>query len=87
MKNISFDGLQARLDEQLTYPSLFLFKFIAPSDKAKELAMLFEPRPFTTKFSRNGNYLSITAELEMQSTAEIIEIYRAASQIEGVILL
>ncbi|MCS7013012.1 MAG: DUF493 domain-containing protein [Chloroherpetonaceae bacterium] len=87
MKNISFDGLQARLDEQLTYPSLFLFKFIAPFEKAQELASLFEPKPFTTKLSRNGNYLSITAELEMQSTEEIIAIYRAASRIEGVIML
>lgn len=87
MKDISFDGLQARLDEQLKYPSLFLFKFIAPLEKAQELIGIFEAKPFTTKSSRNGNYISVTAELEMQSSEEIIGIYRAAARIEGVILL
>ncbi len=87
MKNISFDGLQARLDEQLKYPSLFLFKFIAPLEKAQELVRIFAANPVTTKPSRYGNYISVTAELEMQSTEEIIEIYRAAARIEGVILL
>jgi len=45
MKNISFDGLQARLDEQLKYPSLFLFKFIAPLEKAQELVGIFAAKP------------------------------------------
>ncbi|KER09679.1 MAG: hypothetical protein HY22_10060 [[Candidatus Thermochlorobacteriaceae] bacterium GBChlB] len=86
MKDISFDRLQARLDEE-KYPSPFVFKFIAPLERVNDVIKIFNPSPVTTKSSRNGNYISVTAELEMHSSSEIISIYRAASAIDGVILL
>jgi uncharacterized protein len=79
--------LQLRLDEQLKYPAMFMFKFIAPIEQAQALKNIFRENPVKVKPSRNSNYISISAELEMQSSTEIIDIYKAASVIEGVILL
>lgn len=86
MNKPSFERLQMRLDE-LDYPTSFMFKFIAPIAGLVELRNLFEGYPVRFNPSRNGNYISVTAELEMQSSGEIIAIYEQAAKIQGVILL
>ncbi|MCS6988205.1 MAG: DUF493 domain-containing protein [Chloroherpetonaceae bacterium] len=86
MSEPSFEGLRMRLDE-LEYPTWFMFKFIAPLAGLVQLRNLFEGYPVRFNPSRNGNYIGITAELEMQSSSDIIAIYKQAAKIEGVILL
>jgi hypothetical protein len=64
-----------------------MFKFIAPTSRVDELKGLFEGKPFTTRFSRTGKYVSITAEWELESSEEVISYYRQARKIPGVIAL
>ena len=64
-----------------------MFKFIVPLEKTGELTAFFAERPFTTRSSKNGKYVSFTAELEMQSSEEVIALYREAGKIEGIIAL
>jgi putative lipoic acid-binding regulatory protein len=80
-------SLQAKLDEFYTWPSLYMFKFIAPMARVDELTELFKGRPFTTRLSRTAKYVSITAEWEAESSEEVISFYREAKKIEGVIAL
>jgi hypothetical protein len=87
MSEESLRSLQARLDEFHEWPCRFMFKFITPQGKTAELTALFAGRPFTTRPSKNGRYVSITAELEMQSSEEVIALYREAGKIEGIISL
>ncbi|MFN3562135.1 MAG: DUF493 family protein [Chloroherpetonaceae bacterium] len=86
MNTPSFEKLQIQLDK-LDYPTAFMFKFIAPLAGLIQLRSIFEGYPVRVNPSRNGNYISITAELEMQSSVEIIAIYEQAAKVEGVILL
>ena len=87
MEDSSLLSLQAKLDEYYTWPSPYMFKFIAPMARVDELTELFKGKPFTTKFSRNAKYVSITAEWEVGSSEEVISFYREAKKIEGVIAL
>jgi hypothetical protein len=80
-------SLQAKLDEFYTWPSPYMFKFIAPMARVDELADLFKGKPFTTRFSRTAKYVSITAEWELTSSEEVIFFYREAKKIKGVIAL
>jgi len=87
MNEESLRSLQAKLDEYHQWPCRFMFKFIVPLEKTGELTAFFAERPFTTRSSKNGKYVSFTAELEMQSSEEVIALYREAGKIEGIIAL
>lgn len=87
MSEESLRSLQAKLDEYHQWPCQFMFKFIVPSEKTDELTAFFGDRPFTTRASKNGKYVSFTAELEMQSSGEVIALYREAGKIKGIIAL
>lgn len=86
-EDLSLLSLQAKLDEFYTWPSPYMFKFIAPMARVDELTELFKGRPFTTRFSRTAKYVSVTAEWEVGSSEEVISFYREAKKIEGVIAL
>ncbi len=87
MNEESLRSLQVKLDEYHRWPCQFTFKFIVPREKAAELMDFFAERPFTTRASKNGKYVSFTAEIEMQSSEEVIIFYREAGKIEGIIAL
>lgn len=81
-----YDGLRDKLNE-LDWPSIYMFKFISPHDKADELTDILSDIEYTYKPSRTGKYISITSTVMMDSPEEIIAIYIQASKIEGVIAL
>jgi uncharacterized protein len=87
MNEESLRRLQTKLDEYYRWPCRFMFKFIVPEGKTGELAACLAGRPFTTRASPNGKYVSLTAELEMESSGEVIALYREAGKIEGIIAL
>ena len=87
MEDRSLESLRAKLDEFYAWPSRYMFKFIAPTARVDELEGLFKGRTFTTRFSRTGKYVSITAEWEVTSSEEVISYYREAQKIRGVIAL
>jgi uncharacterized protein len=87
MNEESLRSLQTKLDTYHQWPCRFMFKFIVPKEKTGELTAFFAGRPFTTRSSKNGRYVSFTAELEMQSSEEVIIFYREAGKIEGLIAL
>jgi putative lipoic acid-binding regulatory protein len=67
-----------------------MFKFIVESN-LKNIALvenLFEPETdIHTKESANGRYTSITAKQVVMSVDDIIEIYKRANQIKGIMFL
>ncbi len=87
MEDPSLLSLQMKLDEFYTWPCSYMFKFIAPLAQMDELTGLFKGKPFTTRFSRTGRYVSVTAEWEIESSEEVISFYREAKKIKGVIAL
>lgn len=75
------------LDDQNDWPEQYTFKFIAPAPRVDELKEVFGDHPVRVRESSKGNYMSVTAHLQMSSSDEVVAIYEEASSIEGVISL
>lgn len=82
-----WERFQALLDDQNEWPEVYTFKFIVPSDSLDQMRAVFAGQPVKVRESRKGNYLSVTARIQMQSSQEVIDIYQRAALIDGVISL
>lgn len=87
MSDQSIENFKDKLDSQHIWPSLYMFKFIVPKGKEGEIYSLFPRNETSTKPSKAGNYISITAKIMMPSSDEVIKIYQQAHKVEGVIAL
>jgi putative lipoic acid-binding regulatory protein len=81
------ESLREKLDQYYTWPSLYTFKFIVPKGKESEVKKLFPDQETSERQSKNGNYTSITLNLMMDSSDQVVEIYQKVSAIEGIIAL
>lgn len=76
-----------RLNECHDWPCEYAFKFIAPHERADELATLLPDARVTRRPSRTGKYVSITATIVAESAEQVMFVYETASKISGVITL
>ena len=84
-----FDKLKIQLEQQ-EWPSLYLFKFISPSDNHKIALitnMFDKVSDITIRPSSKGKYTSISVKEIMMSADKVIELYEEAAKIDGVIIL
>ena len=91
MNNSKLVKLKIALDQVHDWPSMYLFKFIVPSDNQKiaQVEALFNSTTAEVRLrqSKNGNYTSITTREVMISAEKVIECYEKAYKIEGLIAL
>lgn len=82
--------LRKKLNAGGSWPQVYMFKFIVPSDNQK-IALtesLFEDdAEIKLQPSSKGTYTSVTARVVMMDAEQIINIYKKASEIEGIISL
>ena len=64
-----------------------MFKFIAPKGKENEIRLLFPKNDIKEKISKQGNYSSLTIKMMINSSEQVIHIYKEANKVEGVIAL
>ena len=77
-----------KLDRFYAWPSLYTFKFIVPSEKQGDLKQLFPLHTTATeKVSQKGKYVSLTYYMMMPSSHSVIDVYKKASVIEGLVAL
>ncbi|WP_317899074.1 DUF493 family protein [Aurantibacillus circumpalustris] len=90
MTEADLEKLRVKLLETTSFPSVYMFKLIVPSEN-RTIALvenLFEAgTDILTKESDKGKYTSITAKQVVITVEEIIEIYRKAAAIKGVMML
>ena len=84
---MNYQSFKAKLDRQHQWPSLYMFKFIVPVQQQKEVFALFPMHELKTKASKNGKYVSVTAQAMMRSSDDVIKIYEEAHGIEGLVAL
>lgn len=84
---ISISDFKKKLEEQHAFPTVYMFKFIVPSGKETEVIELLPKGKISSKTSKKGNYVSITAELLMIKSEDVIEIYQEAHKVNGLIAL
>lgn len=79
-----------KIVETTTFPSVYMFKFIVPSEN-RSIALvenLFDAgTDIHTKESGSGKYTSITGMQVVVNVDEIMEVYKKASQIKGIMFL
>ena len=91
MTNSDFERIRKSLDDYHDWPAVYMFKFIVPSDN-KKIALveaLFDSKTaqIRSKQSTKGNYTSITVREVMTNVDSVMNCYREAAKIEGLIAL
>lgn len=87
--NEQFEKLKEQLELQ-EWPDVYLFKFIAPNQSeavARVTALFDDGSDLHFQPSRTGKYISISAKEMMLDVESIMEKYRRAAEISGVISL
>lgn len=87
-----YTKLKEKLEESVTWPSDYLYKFIVPSSEAniQKLTELFDNMGavINTKQSSKGKYTSVSIHLKMKNPDQVIEKYKEVGEkVEGVISL
>ena len=82
-----WDRFRELLDGQNEWPAPYLFKFIVPRAGLDNLKTVFGDHPVIVRASTKGRYVSVTARLYMNSSDDVLYIYKAAGAVEGVIAL
>ena len=83
----NFESFRKKLEEQHNFPTSYLFKFIVPIEKKDEFNALFPDIEFKTRKSKTGRYISLSAKRKVTTADDVIEIYKRAYSIEGIISL
>jgi putative lipoic acid-binding regulatory protein len=79
-----------KLLESMSFPSVYMFKFIIKSehrDLALVKSIFGEEAQISTKESDKGKYTSVTSKLVVMNVDEIMDVYRKALKIKGIIFL
>jgi putative lipoic acid-binding regulatory protein len=86
-----YESLKEELRTTSKWPSLYLYKFIVPTDTAKIIAVENEfdnmGAVINTVQSKKGTFTSISVNVIMKSPEQVIEKYLAVSVIDGIISL
>ena len=86
-----YERLKKELDLSTTWPSIYLYKFIVPSEKENILRVeeAFDclGAVIKTTKSKTGKFTSISVDVMMKDSQEIIDKYIELSTIKGIISL
>ncbi|MGC6285530.1 MAG: DUF493 family protein [Polaribacter sp.] len=86
-----YQKLKKQLDETTKFPSDYMYKFIVPSsgDQSSQIENIFNNTGaiINTKKSKTGKYTSVSIVLKVGSSSKVIEYYKKAESVEGVISL
>lgn len=86
-----YQRLKVELENSTSWPSVYLFKFIVPTEndnvfKVEEAFNCLGAVIKTTK-SKTGRFTSISVDVTMKDSQEIIDKYIEVSTIKGIISL
>ena len=85
---MEYDKFRKLLDEEYSFPTKYLFKFIVkPEFKDNVLKEIGGGTLIKTNPSKNGKFISLTISKSVADSSAIIEIYKKVSKIKGVISL
>lgn len=91
MGDQDLENLREKLNQMNDWPNVYLFKFIVLDDehKIKSITGLFNIKKdkISFKSSSKGKYQSISIERNVADANEVIDIYKKASSIQGVMAL
>lgn len=90
-KNDFYNKLKLQLKDTTTFPSDYMYKFIVPTDdnQVNQVEDIFNNTGavIKTKKSKTGKYISVSIVLKIDSADEVIQYYKKAEKIKGIISL
>lgn len=81
------EKLRRLLAEQHQWPSEYIFKFIVPQDRVRDVEKLFPGHNIKKRASRQGKFVGLTVRIHMDSADVVIAVYQQASRIPGLLSL
>jgi putative lipoic acid-binding regulatory protein len=85
------ERIKKLLNENHEWPSLFMFKFVVPSENEKiaktEALVNSETAEIRLRPSSKGNYTAVTIRVVMVSAQAVLDVYAEARKIDGLIAL
>ncbi|MEQ8338964.1 MAG: DUF493 family protein [Cyclobacteriaceae bacterium] len=81
------ESFREKVESEHTFPGVYIFKFIVPSEKKDEILELLPHGKTSMRSSSNNHYVSITCRAELSSSQDVIEVYFEANKVEGTIAL
>jgi len=78
---------KALLEKEHTFPCEYLFKFIVPFEGVEYIKRILGDKNIKMHSSKTGKYLSINLKKLVNSSDEIIEVYKEAQNVIGIIAL
>jgi putative lipoic acid-binding regulatory protein len=84
---MDFERFQELLDEKVTWPDAYIFKFVTKTDSKHQVLDYLVGHNISEKLSKNGKYTSITSTKTLNSSDEVVAIYKEVSVVPGVITL
>jgi len=90
MTDKELEGLRTKLLETTSFPTVYMFKFIVQADNrniALVESLFSEEAEILTKQSDKGKYISITSKQVVMNVDEIIQVYKKAADIKGIMFL
>jgi uncharacterized protein len=86
-----YERLKVELDNSNSWPAAYLFKFIVPTenDNVEHVENAFNcmGAVIKTTKSKTGKFTSISVDVQMKDSQEIIDKYLEVSTIKGIISL
>jgi uncharacterized protein len=90
MSSEELQNLRQKLIESMSFPSVYMYKFIVETDNRKIAlveSLFGAEADIHTRESENRRYISITAKQVVMSVDEIMAVYEKALEIKGIIFL
>ncbi|MEM9895630.1 MAG: DUF493 domain-containing protein [Bacteroidota bacterium] len=81
------EAFKEKLENTHAFPGEYRFKFIVKPELQNKVEQLVPHAKISTKPSSGNKYVSVTLHAEMQTSEEILKVYREAYKIEGIIAL
>ncbi len=87
MTQDNYDSFRKKLEEEHEFPSKYMYKFIVVKEKVQDILPFFETAEISTKKSKTGKYISVSATIVAFNSEDIISRYKSLSHVEGIISL
>lgn len=90
LRKEQMDRLRVLVDDVHQWPSVFMFKFILPTNagEIKKLKLIFDQSSeIMTRESKNGKYTSVTVREMIMHGDDVFDRYEKAAKFEGIISL
>ena len=83
----NIEDFKNQLENHHDFPTEYLFKFIIPRDQITRLKNMIPRGKINTKKSKTGKYIGVSVKMNVKSSDEVINIYKEAYTIKGIISL